>query len=347
MTVQTRVSLGLVPASVDEVRRSIDYICSTEAIDAHGTVLRQKWNLDRFKANPVVLFAHKCREIPIGHAEDVRVTSRGLEARVVYTTEDINPEAERCWKAAKTGLMRGISVGFDFHSYRFEMQGDREVIVFDDLELLELSLCAVPSNPETLAKSADDPNHDVLERLHAERRAQQKTPSPQEKNRMDIEKELEAARASISAKDTELGALRQANGATAGELAQERTSRVAADKLVAERDATIATLSAEGTRLNGVVTALEERATKAEDALTTQEIQARMGKDVDPHEVTHFLALKRSAPALYDAEMKRRTATGRDDKLTVPVIPGDAPGTRGTSTESIDDALARHAAPAV
>lgn len=343
MTTQTRVLLGLEPSSVNEQARSIDYVCSTEAIDAHGTILRQNWKLDRFKANPVVLFAHKSREIPIGHAENVRVTPRGLEARVVYTTEDINPEAERCWRAAKSGLMRGISVGFDFHTYRFEMQGDREVIVFDDLELLELSPCSVPSNPETLAKSADDPNHDVLARLRAERRAPETT-SPQEtKKIMDPEKQIETLRAEASEKDKEIGRLRAVEQAAQTRIAAAEKAAEEAQSKVTERDAKIATLTAEGERLGGEVTKLTDRAVKAEDALTKNEIEQRMGKDVDPHEVTHFVALKRNAPELYDAEMKRRASTGRDDKLTEKTIDKDAPSQRASDEpEDINAALARH-----
>ena len=36
----------------------MEFIASTEAIDAHRSIVRQSWNLERYRQNPVVLYAH-------------------------------------------------------------------------------------------------------------------------------------------------------------------------------------------------------------------------------------------------------------------------------------------------
>jgi hypothetical protein len=73
-------------------------------------------------------------------------------AATPFADGEVCEEAEECWRAVKAGLLRGISVGFLAHSSRWETEGDVERFVLDDLELLELSVCAVPSNPDTLAQ---------------------------------------------------------------------------------------------------------------------------------------------------------------------------------------------------
>ncbi len=138
--------------SVSDEDRSVEVIASTEDLDGHGTIVKQKWDLKRFRANPVVLYSHQSRALPIGVARDVRVEDGALRARIVFSTEELNPEAERVWKNVQAKVIRGVSVGFWPHTVTFEKQKDREVMVLDDNELWEISICPIPSNPAALAK---------------------------------------------------------------------------------------------------------------------------------------------------------------------------------------------------
>jgi HK97 family phage prohead protease len=140
------------PDSVSEESRSVEVIASTDAIDGHGTILRQNWRLDRYNANPVVLYAHDACELPIGLATNVRVDGGALKATLTFSTEDLNPQAEQIWKNIKAKVVRGVSVGFWPHSVTYERQNDRDIVVLDDNELLEISMVPVGSNPETLAQ---------------------------------------------------------------------------------------------------------------------------------------------------------------------------------------------------
>lgn len=138
------------PADADS--RSVNIVASTEALDSHGTVLRSNWDLARYLTNPVVLWAHNSRELPIGVAKNVRVEDGVLRATVDFVAADMNPKAEEVLKAIRAKVVRGVSVGFMSHSHRWEKLNDAEVLVLDDNELLEISVCTIPSNPEALAE---------------------------------------------------------------------------------------------------------------------------------------------------------------------------------------------------
>lgn len=142
---------AVVSDTAAEDARSVDVVASTDALDAHGTVIRQNWQLDRYRAYPVVLFAHDQCELPIGLASNIRIEDGSLRATLNFSSGDLNPKAEQVWQNVKAGVLRGVSIGFIPHSIRFETEEDREFLALDDNELLEISIVPVPSNPETLA----------------------------------------------------------------------------------------------------------------------------------------------------------------------------------------------------
>jgi HK97 family phage prohead protease len=143
--------------SVDAEKRTVEVIASTEAVDSHGTVLVQDWNLERFARNPVVLWAHNATlgmdELPIGRCTRCEVVNGQLEATIQFAGADVNPRAEQVFQAYRQGYLRAVSVGFYPHSYRWEMREDVEVLVLSQNELFELSCVPVGSNPDALARA--------------------------------------------------------------------------------------------------------------------------------------------------------------------------------------------------
>jgi HK97 family phage prohead protease len=136
--------------------REVDVIASTEMLDSFGTVLRQNWRLERFLANPVVLWAHDRTALPIGTAKNVKVSGnksdgKRLTATLCLRDREVCPKAGEVLDAFQDGSLKGVSVGFRSHASKWEKEDDREFLVLDDNELLEISPCAVPANPETLA----------------------------------------------------------------------------------------------------------------------------------------------------------------------------------------------------
>ena len=146
-TVRTK---GLRPDS-----READFVFSTDAVDRQGDIVEQVWQLDSFRANPVVLFAHNSREFPIGRAKRVVVERVGGHDALVGTIEFATHErAEQAWKLVRDGFLATVSVGFIPHTVKTKTVDDRTVFVLGDNELVEVSVVPVPANPEAHRRAA-------------------------------------------------------------------------------------------------------------------------------------------------------------------------------------------------
>lgn len=132
---------------------SIRVVASTPAIDSYDEIVEQSWILDRFKANPVILWAHMSRELPLGYASDVGLVAGNLEMTINFVDEKANPKAPMVFESYKQGSMKAVSVGFFPRDVRAEMRDGRDVYVLANNELIECSCTPIPANPEALAKS--------------------------------------------------------------------------------------------------------------------------------------------------------------------------------------------------
>lgn len=138
----------------DQGGRVRRFVISDETEDRVGDVIMTNgWRFDNFKSNPVVLWAHNSRELPIGTAEIINETSRTL-ADVDFAKAEDNPFAESVFRLVKAGVIRATSVGFRPLAPpepRFDTDGDWIGFKFIAQELLELSVVAIPALPTALA----------------------------------------------------------------------------------------------------------------------------------------------------------------------------------------------------
>lgn len=275
--------------SVNESERTVDFIASTDAIDSYGeSVSQENWQLDRYLANPVALFAHCSRELPIGHATRCEVVASGgkkqLECTIKFATAEANPLAEQVWQSLRQKTLRAVSVGFMPHTVRWEKRNDNEVYVLDDCELYEISVTPVPANPEALAKMRARARETATQATSATQRESEKT--------MLTEKEIQDLRD----KSAEHAALR----AVAEKAAADTAEKLAAVTL--ERDANANALKSLTTERD----ALAVSAKAANDALaiatrtiTEHGVDALIGKKFAPTERDVMVELAVSNPALY------------------------------------------------
>lgn len=118
-------------------------IASTDAIDRQGDSVDQKgWELDNFMNNPVVLWAHDYKSLPIGKVLSAVVVKGKLVAEFMFATEEMNPVAQQVKKLYEGGYLNASSVGF--------IAKERKGNSITRSELLELSLVPVPANQEAL-----------------------------------------------------------------------------------------------------------------------------------------------------------------------------------------------------
>ena len=141
---------------IDEASRTIrGAIASDESEDSHGSVIKADgWDLKRHQRNPVLLWGHDSYEPEniLGTAS-MRVEGKKLVADLTFLPEGVNPKADLVFKQIKARVLRGLSVGFRAVKYHFESNKESEdLLVFDEQELVELSVVAVPSNANTLIK---------------------------------------------------------------------------------------------------------------------------------------------------------------------------------------------------
>lgn len=146
--------------SVDESKRQIDFVISTERVDRMGDIITVAgWQLKEFKNNPVVLFGHASRVPPVGRAiktwKEQTDVSRALRSTAEFMSADISPFADSIYKMYLGGFLRAVSVGF--MPLTWEPMQDEEGRMtgykFLKQELLEFSCVPIPANPDALLEA--------------------------------------------------------------------------------------------------------------------------------------------------------------------------------------------------
>ena len=270
------------------------FVASSDMLDADGDIVEQDWVLERYKANPVVLFAHKSRELPIGYSENIGVVDGKLQMDVVFASEKANPLAEQVFQSVTEKSLRAVSVGFLPGDVRLEKRDGKDVFVFSKNELYELSVTPVPSNAEALAKYKSK----ALGLM-----AQQP----------DCEEEHMSGEAKVKETDNQ-------------ELSELRAEKVKLIESLAEKDAKIAALKERYDSLEARYNEEKERANAAALKNVETEIDALVGVKIAAAEKASLLKLAASDPELFAEHMTGIKA--RPDMGIVvegPRLPPEAP----------------------
>ena len=117
--------------------------CTTMDADRDGDrVMPQGAELANFLKNPVLLFSHQARDLPIGKVTSLQMSRTGIRARWAWVKND--PFADRVRNAWEQGALNSASIGFLPKEMRPNDFGGNDI---EKWELLEISLCAIPANP--------------------------------------------------------------------------------------------------------------------------------------------------------------------------------------------------------
>lgn len=138
--------------------RQYEFTASTSDIDRDGEIIDAKgWDLKNFKKNPVIMYAHDYRTLPIGKASKVWISSDNkLKNTVEFPPEGTYEFADIVERLVDTGYLRTESVGFIPKQWE-DGDGDKAPKrTYIKQELLEISLVPVPSNPNALRNAMDD-----------------------------------------------------------------------------------------------------------------------------------------------------------------------------------------------
>lgn len=159
--IKEKISLQLKTKEVQEMLAKIknsedsgnfEVIISTGDIDRAGESIDPRgWDLEFYKSNPVVLWAHDYLNLPVGMTESVEQKDGRLIARGKFAPVEANPFAQQVRKLYDAGFVRTASVGF--------IEKERKDNLIIKAELLEWSFVPVPANPfalSTLSKAGID-----------------------------------------------------------------------------------------------------------------------------------------------------------------------------------------------
>lgn len=128
---------------------SYDVDRALERVDVKG------WELDNYRNNPVVLWAHDATIPAIGYAEDV-TAGEDLSGSIVFNGKEFDEFGWSIGERVKFGSIKSGSVGFlvkeiEIVDHR-EKPEEKADLIFRKQELLEFSICNVPANPLALMK---------------------------------------------------------------------------------------------------------------------------------------------------------------------------------------------------
>lgn len=290
MTIPVRRTFGFSTreGSLNETARCVRVIASTDAIDSYGEIVEQTWNLERYRANPVVLYNHAsssrshAETLPIGRATECEVVNGRLEATIKFADARANPMAEQVWQCVRQGLLNAVSVGFAPRTIREEKRAGSDVLVLSDNELFEISVVPLPANHEAVMLSAD--RSDSREALLKLARSNTEAIKAQETSNMSTP-ELETLQAEIAA--------------VRGNLDDERSK-------AAELTSQVSLLTQELDITRARAEQAEARATALDAVLAERDVDALVGKKITPAERAAFLELRASNPKLFEQLVKSR-----------------------------------------
>jgi hypothetical protein len=131
---------------------AVPFVISTESIDRDGDVIQAAgWELDNYRKNPVVLFAHNYANPPVAKSLGETIVGKKLKSIALFMPKEVSAFAFMIGNMYAKGFMRAVSVGFIGKKWAFAKDKDRPLgIDFEKQELLEYSAVPVPANAEAL-----------------------------------------------------------------------------------------------------------------------------------------------------------------------------------------------------
>lgn len=138
--------------------RQVKFIISSGNVDRDSDKIpTTAWDFKNFMRNPVVLWSHKSDELPIAKCVGTpTVDGKNVYATIEFPGEGLHPKADVIFEMCKTGFLNATSVGFSSNDWDYTDEKDRggdtwkPGIDFKHVELMEFSVCSVPSNPDAL-----------------------------------------------------------------------------------------------------------------------------------------------------------------------------------------------------
>jgi len=224
--------------AVDDETRTITGIASTPGTDRDGDIVEPEGA--EFALPVPLLWQHRHIE-PIGNVIKAKVTKAGIEivAQMVAPTADMPAQMtarlQEAWASIKTGLVRGLSIGFSPKEYSMLDSGG---VHFLRWGWNELSAVTIPANAGATITSIKSFDREQLAAsgkklptvvrigkpagASASITKNLKVPKPQEGNAMNIEEQIKGYKEAREAKAAEMVAIMEKSAETGETLDAEQ-----------------------------------------------------------------------------------------------------------------------------
>lgn len=145
---------GCKTKAVDIEAGIFDLMPAMETKDRDGDTLQATGaRLDNYRRNPVVLWAHDHKGLPVAKALSIEaVDGVGLRAQIQFPPRGVDEFADRVHSMWAAGFLNAASVGFIPRAGNPNKSGGGNT--FTEWELLEFSIVPVPANADALRLAA-------------------------------------------------------------------------------------------------------------------------------------------------------------------------------------------------
>jgi HK97 family phage prohead protease len=109
------------------------------------------WDLEDYRNNNVVQFAHDYKSLPIARDIETRLSKGRLLGHPQFPEQGIYAFADTVHDMLKGGFIRAASVGFKPLEWTYDEE--RQGYNFNKAHLLEWSVCPIPANPRALIEA--------------------------------------------------------------------------------------------------------------------------------------------------------------------------------------------------
>ena len=154
-------------------KKTVVFIASTDAVDRYNDIVDQTWKLDGYNSNPVVQVDHDystAATVARGRAflSDDGSGKAALHLEIMQW--GTSPRAQQTRADVEAGILSAVSVGFrpgrsvarnTLQPEDPRYSPDSYCYIHHDNELLEVSVVAIPANPEALAQRSALPSLDL------------------------------------------------------------------------------------------------------------------------------------------------------------------------------------------
>jgi HK97 family phage prohead protease len=147
--------LVLVSADIEETKQIDEdgnvyrFVISTQNPDRDKDVIHvDGWRFENYNKNPVVLFGHNYRALPVATGSPPSVEGEKVLSNADFAASRVDAFAETVRQYVKAKVLRASSVGFD--PLKWMYNEERRGYDFVEQELLEWSIVPVPAHPEAL-----------------------------------------------------------------------------------------------------------------------------------------------------------------------------------------------------